>query len=275
MRFGWGRAAAAQHDASDDGDARPEELARVELLLDDGTIEVGWIGTAGQRTSDWLNASTEVAIYGRSSPESAPSAPPDPAIAGPEPLARDRIAWVVPPALPPNRHLRLHRRRVLLHLELDGWSVSGQAHVRPGADATDQVLRGTRDLVPLTEVQVAPRTMPGEPIALSVLIVNRRHVRGVTEGTADAPDGPAMTTEELRSDPRLALLAATVDAEAEPTPTPADADSGVDREAAGGAEAEGEADPDLRAALQALLDASVIDVVEFQSIRARLPQPPA
>lgn len=274
MRFAWSRTTPddTSDDPATDGFATPVELAAVELLLDDGTREIGWIDTGGQRTSDWLNGHADIPMYSRTAGEDAAAAadgPPDPAPARATPLERDRIVWVVPPALPPNRHLRLHRRRVLVHLELDEHEVSGQAHVRPGADAIDQVLRGTRDLIPLTDVQLVSRADPGEGIALPVLIVNRRHVRRVVE---DAPHAsapvPDPASEADPSDPRIAWLVA----EAAPAPSTAGEDVSPSRPT----------EPDepsgielLQQALALLLDAGVIDVVEFQRMRARIPRPPA
>lgn len=272
MRFAWSRTSA--DDTSDepatDGSATPADLAAVELLLDDGTRQIGWIDSGGQRTSDWLNGHPEIPMYGRTAGgDVAAAGPPDPAAAPATRLERDRIVWVVPPALPPNRHLRLHRRRVLVHLELDEHEVSGQAHVRPGADAIDQVLRGTRDLIPLTDVQLVSRTDPGEGVALPVLIVNRRHVRRVVE---DAPHAsapvPDPASEADPSDLRLAWLVA----EASPAPSTAGVDVSpsqpVEPEQPNGIEL-------LQQALALLLDAGVIDVVEFQRMRARIPTPPA
>ena len=287
MRFAWTRATA--DDTSPDRaptETAPDELAAVELLTDEGR-RVVWIATRGKRTSDWLNAHAEVPVHGLTDAAAAddvaaPSAPPN---GEPILLERSKIVWAVPPPLPANRHLRLHRRRVLVHLELDEWEVSGQAHVRPGADATDQVLRGTRELVPLTEVQVVSRADPKNGFAAPVLIVNRRHVRRVGEDTphvsAAVPDpaGPADPT-----DPSAA-------AAAEPAPPPAPAPTvpvGEADQAPSGpvsdptraaaeapAETPIESGADLvQAALAVLLEVGVIDVVEFQSIRARIPAPP-
>lgn len=272
MRFAWSRTSAddTSDDAPTDESATVAQLAAVELRLDDGTREVGWIDTGGQRTSDWLNGHPEIPMYGRTADAGVAAAgPPDPASTPATSLERDRIVWVVPPALPPNRHLRLHRRRVLVHLELDDHEVSGQAHVRPGADAIDQVLRGTRDLIPLTDVQLASRADPGNGVALPVLIVNRRHVHRVVE---DAPHASAPVPDPAQeadpSDPRIAWLvagtapAAPIAGEADPPGEPSERSdpSGIEI---------------LQQALALLLDAGVIDVVEFQSIRARIPKPPA
>lgn len=280
MRFAWNRATA------DDSSSEPldgphatsteDELSPIQLLLADTGPAVGWIATGGQRTSDWLNAHRDgVPAVGLTGGDTVPAVAPQ---AGtPELIEPRRIVWVVPPPLPPNRHLRLHRRRVLVHLQLDEYEVSGQAHVRPGADAVDQVLRGTRDLVPLTEVQIMPAGEPDGGVAVPVLIVNRTHVRRVMEDSPHAsapvpePVDPAAGDEPV--DPRIALLMPQPDDPASEPTAPAD-------EAVADAEPHVEAGDAsglamLNAALELLLEAGIIDVVEFQSIRARFPRPGA
>jgi hypothetical protein len=269
MRFARIRATA--EDPSVEPAAADEspgaELAAVDLLLLDEGRRLGWIDVGGQRTSDWLNAHPEVPVHGLADPETTVTEPPDPATAPARALDREDIVWVVPPPLPQNRHLRLHRRRVLVHLELDGWEVSGQAHVRPGADAIDQVMRGTRPMVPLTEVQVASREHPGQGAVLDVLIVNRSHVRRVV---IDAPHQSAAVPEPVGTAP-----AAAADVVPQPTPEP------VERTVPQPAPPEAAPPPIetgaelLQSALVVLLEAGVIDVVEFQSIRARIPAPPS
>lgn len=265
MRFAWSRAdeaAGTQTLEAPATVARPYELAAIELLTETGG-RVGWIATQGQRTSDWLNERAQVPVHGLSDRASNGSAEPDVAANRPDApatdLSRDLIVWVVPPPLPPNRHLRLHRRRVLVHLELDDHEISGQVHVRPGADASDQVLRGTREMIPLTDVQVMSRHDPGDRAALAVLIVNRAHVRRIIVDAAHPsapvpePEGQAPTSES----------APTPEATPEPAPTPAAAEAPIET----GAEL-------VQSALLVLLETGVIDVLEFQSIRARIPTAP-
>lgn len=273
MRFAWNRAMADDSSPEPFAPTQPTagELAAVQLLMADGEARICWIDTQGQRTSDWLNARSTIPVRGLAS-EGASDQPPD-ADAPAQELERGRILWVVPPTLPPNRHLRLHRRRVLVHLELDDYQVSGQAHVRPGADAVDQVLRGTRDLVPLTEVQVVSRADPGGGMALPVLIVNRTHVRRIAEEATHVSVPVPDPVDE--ADPRIALL--SLQHAAPPTdvatpPSPGTADATSTPEPAVPAELSGV--ELLHAALTLLLEAGMIDVVEFQSIRARIPTPP-
>lgn len=285
MRFAFNRPTDDDPSLEPTPQQAPPELAAVELLLADEGRRMGWIDTQGQRTSDWLNANPEMPIRGLGAPDAAAASPAGEA----QPLERERIVWVVPPPLPANRHLRLHRRRVLVHLELDDHEVSGQAHVRPGADAVDQVLRGTRDMVPLTDAQVVSRTDPTEGISLPVLIVNRRHVRRIVEDTphisAPVPDPADRAAGDGPVDPRIVLLGVAM-AEASSPPV-ADPVGGAEvapaapaRQAEPGQPAEREepAEPSgidlLNSALTLLLEAGVVDVVEFHSIRSRIPTPP-
>ena len=261
MRFAWSRTSDVDAGEGEPSlETAPFELAAVELLTDEGR-RVGWIATQGQRTSDWLNANADVPVHGlTASDDEAAVEPPGLPAATPELLARDRIIWAVPPPLPPNRHLRLHRRRQLVNLELDDWEVSGQAHVRPGADATDQMLRGSREMVPLTEVQVISRADRGEGVELPVLIVNRRHVRRVVVDTPhqSAAVPPPVETAAPAEASTLAV-APEPPPDAAPTPVPP----------AAGGPIESGADL-VHSALMILLETEVIDVVEFQSIRARM-----
>jgi hypothetical protein len=277
MRFAWNRAMAeetGEHPPEVASEVVPpadDDLGTVELLTESGSL-TGWIATEGQRTSDWLNALEEVPIHGLVDGAAELPSIADATNGPPAMVRRTDIIWVVPPPLPPSRHLRLHRRRLLVHLELDEHQISGQVHVRPGADPVDQVLRGTRDLVPLTEAQVVSKANPEQGMIVPVLIVNRRHVRHVAEDMVHAspavpdPIGAVVDGEPL--DPRIAWLVAN---EADPAPAaPAVTDPPADAvEAVGAPEVSGV--ELLHSALTLLLEAGIIDVVEFQSIRARIP----
>lgn len=253
MHFGWNRdSTAARIDDETPVEAAPYELAAIELLAEAGCF-VGWIATEGERTSDWLNEHAELPIHDLAPrDEAAAPSPPQLSVASAQPLPRDQVIWVVPPPLPPNRHLRLHRRRMLVHLELDDYEVSGQVHVRPGADAADHLIRGTREMIPLTDVQVSSRANPREGASLPVLIINRAHVRRIIAEHSRRPS--PMPAPEVAPTDALEVAAD------EPQPASAAAspiESGFDL---------------VQAALGILLETEVIDVVEFQSIRARVAQ---
>ena len=280
MRFAWNRATAeetgdeAPEGASEVVPGVREDFGTVELLTQTGSV-AGWIATEGQRTSDWLNAMEAVPVHGLVHADAVLASLAEATSGPPASVRRADIIWVVPPPLPPNRHLRLHRRRLLVHLELDAHRISGQVHVRPGADPVDQVLRGTRDLVPLTEAQVVSKTDPEQGMIVPVLIVNRRHVRHVAEDVAHAsaavPDPLGVAADGEPLDPRIAWLVADEPTAEEPAPevrdVPAAADTAEPPEASG-VEL-------LNSALTLLLEVGMIDVVEFQSIRARIPAAPA
>lgn len=239
MRLGRNRVAAAEAVAYEDGhESTPYELAAVELLTVDGRMS-GWIGTEGARTSDWLNATDAATIHGLRPHDAAQSAPPTSEPHPPTSIDRDRIVWVVPPPLPANRHLRLHRRRMRLRIELDGYDVVGQVHVRPGADANDAMLRGARAMVPLTDVEVRSQDDPSDCMQFPVLIVNATHVRrlisdGPRRASAPDPERPVAVTQAP-----------------DPGPGPMSIESPGH-------------------ALVVLLEAGIIDVVEFQAMRARV-----
>lgn len=256
MRFGRTPPAATVSGPDVDRAGTPFELAAVELLMTGGPM-TGWIATDGQRTSDWLNRHDRVPLLGLA-PRGA-AQPPGPApTAEPTDVDRDQIIWVVPPPLPANRHLRLHRRRILVHLELEEHRIIGQVHVRPGADASDQVLRGPRELIPLTEAQVVARANPQDGASVPVLIVNRHHVRHVT---VDAPHQSSPVAEpEWPSD--LRPVAASDGAPGTEPSVGESHDAGPAIET--GADL-------VNSALVILLETGIIDVVEFQTMRARVP----
>lgn len=255
MRLGWSRAAVAEQvegdgqvDRDEQQDSTPYELAAIELLTVDGSM-AGWIATEGARTSDWLNGLDHAPIHGLGPRDGAQTAPPSLPIGSPVALERDRIVWVIPPPLPANRHLRLHRRRVRVRIELDDYHVVGQVHVRPGADANDSILRGTRVMVPLTDVEVTTRDEAHAVEFMPVLIVNATHVRRLiadgSHSTAPARD-PAPVPPATPPVPPPTPVAEASEARAPQTP-----------------ESPGHA-------LVVLLEAGVIDVVEFQQMRARI-----
>lgn len=256
MRFGKMPPAAAVSGLDLERSGTPFELSAVELLMTGGPM-TGWIATDGQRTSDWLNRHDRVPVLGLA-PRGEAQSPGAATAAEATDMARDEIIWVVPPPLPANRHLRLHRRRILVHLELEEHRIIGQVHVRPGADASDQVLRGSRELVPLTEAQVVSRANPQDGASLPVLIVNRRHVRKVA---VDAPHQSSPVAEpEWPSDPRPGAAP-----DGAPGPQPS-----VHQPTDSGPVIETGADL-VSSALAILLETGIIDVVEFQTMRARVP----
>jgi Family of unknown function (DUF6812) len=139
----------------------------------------GWIAPEGERTSDWMNRGHEMELL---APVEVALDAERPVLAEPEgDVARERVACTdvllaVPPALPAGRHLRLHRRILRIHFEMDDWELRGRIHVRPGAEVGDYLLRSSRVFVPITEVELVHTADPQFRRALPVVIVNSRHV---------------------------------------------------------------------------------------------------
>lgn len=170
--------ATAPDDPGTTVDAR--ELAPIDVFTTDGR-EIGWIAPSGERTSDRLNREKELAVY---APVATPIGEMSDWPAAPESIdealwARrdlEQLIFVVPPPLPPNRHLRLHRRIQDVSMSIGPWRIRGRAHVRPGAEAGDFLLRGSRRFVPLTQVELLREADPPFGVQLEVLIVNVSHV---------------------------------------------------------------------------------------------------
>jgi len=234
----------------------PFELAAVDLTTTDGRF-TGWIATDGERTSDWLNHNDELLVRGLNdialSAEDAEPGLPVSSGLGEQRLQPEDVIFVVPPPLPPNRHLRLHRRKVRIHLDVGSYRVVGQLHVRPGASAGDYVLRSSRNMVPLTEVELLHTAEPEFRRLLPVVIINARHVTRMQE--AEQRGRPLLTSAHARLGPVEA-----------PTPKPAPAQADAPQPDT----ARPRVTPDAMAALRLLLDAGLLDVTEFQVKRAEL-----
>jgi hypothetical protein len=127
-------------------------------------------------------------------------------------------------------------------------TISGQAHIRPGAQAGDHIFRSGRRFVPLTDAEVV--LDDGSAVwALPVVIINAASVseiHGIEE---------PQTTPMPARQPDPAQLAGSR-GEAEPGPAPASM---------------GSRGTILLTALELLLAEGVIDLVEFQTKRAKLP----
>jgi hypothetical protein len=236
------------------------ELSAIDLYMTDGRRR-GWVATNGRRTSDWLNAADPLPVHAVTTAEIGE--PPDgsaPAVdvAGGQvsELAADDIVFVIPPPLPPNRHLRLHRRKVHVNVHVGDATISGQAHIRPGAQAGDHIFRSGRRFVPLTDAEVVLDD-GSAAWALPVVIINAASVseiHGIEEPHATPPRGSGP--------PDPAELAGSPDAPppesmAEPT-SESTSDSMSSRATV------------LLTALELLLAEGVIDLAEFHTKRAKL-----
>lgn len=212
---------------------------------------MGWIAIGGRRTSDWINATdpmpvralTEAAI---DMPEVSP--PPLESDANVTSVAGHDVLWVIPAPLPPNRHLRLHRRRVHVSVRVGDATIAGHAHIRPGAQLGDHIFRSGRRFVPLTDVELAIDGVPAS-WSLPVVILNAAHVseiRGIdppsVTAALPAPTGPGGGAPDEGAD-----------LSEPPGPIP---ETLVSRRAI------------LLTALELLLAEGVIDAIEFQTKRA-------
>jgi len=221
------------------------ELSAIDLYMTDGRRR-GWAATNGRRTSDWLNAADPLPVHGVMAVDigEPPDVPP-PSAGAPggevSQLAADDVVFVIPPPLPANRHLRLHRRKVHVQVHVGDATISGQAHIRPGAQAGDHIFRSGRRFVPLTDAEVVLDD-GSAAWALPVVIINAasvNEIRGIEE--------PQMTPMPAARLPDPAQLVG---------PAPASM---------------GSRGTILLTALELLLAEGVIDVVEFQTKRAKLP----
>ncbi len=257
MRIGWAaRPPEAPTEAHDsDGSAasaHPFELAAADLTTTRGRF-TGWIATDGQRTSDWLNHNGELVVRGMSAVGPTDDLA-DPSLAVASGLTEHRLQahellFLIPPPLPANRHLRLHRRKVRVHLEMGDYRVVGQLHVRPGASAGDYVLRSSRSMVPLTEVELVHVGEPEFRRTLAVLIINARHVTRMQDADQRRRQGSAVPARP----PSPALTGLRPPSSSRPAPV-----------------ARPQPAADALSALRLLLDAGLLDITEFQTKRAQL-----
>lgn len=177
----------------------PEEDTPADAPWTDGLVplelytvfgrESAWIRPDGERTSDWLNHGETLTLHGAMDlpfgGEPTVSPMPTGSEAPTERIASD-VVLVVPPALPPNRHLRLHRRIEEVHLEMDSFGLVGRVHIRPGAQAGDYLLRGNRRFVPITRAELTYNGETPFRRSLPVVIVNVTHVTMMDRGAGAA-----------------------------------------------------------------------------------------
>jgi Family of unknown function (DUF6812) len=222
------RAAAAGASRADDAPGENGDPSATSSLLELYTRSArvfGWIATGGERTSDWMNRGHDLEIVAPVSMGFADETPNPPQPASGSRMTRvpaGDVLFAVPPRLPPGRHLRLHRRIIRVHFEMDRYDVRGRIHVRPGAEVGDYLLRSSRVFVPITEVELVSRGEPYLRRTLPVLIVNSRHVTRLhlvegqrTRAAAGSNEPVAATTLE---GPALDRASAVAAAEAEPIP---------------------------------------------------------
>lgn len=183
-------------EPSDEPLVTPGGRVPVELYTVWGR-ESGWISSSGDRTSDWLNRGDTFTLHGITDLPLVGEAPtPGDVEDADAHLDFERIAadvlMVVPPALPANRHLRLHRRIVEVRMDLASFSLIGRVHIRPGSKPGDYLLRGNRRFVPITNAELTYTGATPFRRQLSVVIVNVTHVTLLDRG----PGAAEVTTLE-------------------------------------------------------------------------------
>ena len=248
MHLGWlsnTRSALTSVDGA--GSPDPFELSVIDVVTDGGR-RMAWIVSNGRRTSDWLNDADKVRVRGSRRIElqdTAADPPPTPTDSEEEAIDAADIIFVVPPPLPANRHLRLHRRRVHVELRMKDFVISGQAHVRPGAEVSRHIFHSGRRFVPLTDVELVFTGEPAFSWSLPVVILNAgrvEEIRGIAVAHPIEEMAPVDPVEIPEANPELPQ------------------------------EATASRSAILVTALELLLEAGVIDLVEFQEKRARIPR---
>jgi hypothetical protein len=159
------------------------DLAPIELYTADARI-VGWISANGQRVTDLLNDQDELRLW---HPSPGPIVEPTGAEgADPEPGDDDSGEWqsvvtaqlilAMPPEWRAARQLRLHRKLRRVALSAGPFSVTGNLHLSPTAEAGEQVPYEGRRFLPLTDAYILHNSEPPFEHVVSVVIVNTSHI---------------------------------------------------------------------------------------------------
>jgi hypothetical protein len=160
------------------------DLAPIELYTAESRI-VGWIASNGRRVTDLLNDEGELRLW---RPSPGPIVAPEPnAVDGPSPahpdsngewqtLLSERVILAMPPEWRASRQLRLHRKLRRVALSAGPFSVTGNLHLPPGADAGEEYLLRAPRFMPLTECYILHNGEPPFEHVVSVVIVNTAHV---------------------------------------------------------------------------------------------------
>jgi hypothetical protein len=158
--------------------ALSRELAPIELYTA-GARVVAWIETNGRRVTDLLNGQEELRLWQPTAPRDGaltPSNEPGADDGEWQSLMADQIVLAMPPEWRTNRQLRIHRKLRRVALEVDQFSITGNAHVPFGTEPGSWMLdRGPRFL-PLTDAHILHRGEPPFEHVVSVVIINSAHV---------------------------------------------------------------------------------------------------
>lgn len=157
------------------------ELAPIELYTA-GSRVVGWIETNGRRVTDLLNGQDVLRLWQPTAPREGTVTPSSEPSAGDgewQSLVTDQVMLAMPPEWRTNRQLRIHRKLRRVAIEVDQFSITGNAHVPLGAEpGLWMVDRGPRFL-PLTDAHILHHGEPPFEHVVSVVIVNTEHVTGL------------------------------------------------------------------------------------------------
>ena len=157
------------------------DLAPIELYTADARI-VGWISANGQRVTDLLNDNDELHLW---HPSPGPiTAPAD--LSSEQPTGDENGEWqsivtqqlvlAMPPEWRAARQLRLHRKLRRVALSAGPFSVTGNLHLSPGAEPSEQALFRGRRFLPLTDAYILHNGEPPFEHVVSVVIVNTAHI---------------------------------------------------------------------------------------------------
>lgn len=184
--WNWRRGATAASTAGSSAVALAPDLAPIELYTADARV-VGWVAANGQRVTDLLNQQDELRLW-RPSPGPI-AAPSDGAAAAPsgdldetgewQSLLTEQVVLAMPPEWRASRQLRLHRKLRRVALSAGPFSVTGNLHVPPGAEADAAYVWRTQRFMPLTEAYLLHDGDPPFEHVVSVVIVNTAHVTQV------------------------------------------------------------------------------------------------
>ena len=184
--WNWRRGAGSAATSGTAAMALSTDLAPIELYTADSRI-VGWIAANGRRVTDLLNDEGELRLW-RPSPGPLGGDETQPAAATSQPAAgfdaggewqtllSERVILAMPPEWRASRQLRLHRKLRRVALVAGPFSVTGNLHLAPGAEAGEEFLLRAPRFLPLTECYILHNGEPPFEHVVSVVIVNTAHV---------------------------------------------------------------------------------------------------
>jgi hypothetical protein len=183
--WNWRRGAGNAATSGSAAMALTTDLAPIELYTADSRI-VGWIAANGRRVTDLLNDEGELRLWRPAPGPLGDEAQPAPAAGVPtddldangewQTLLSERVILAMPPEWRASRQLRLHRKLRRVALLAGPFSVTGNLHLAPGAEAGDEFLLRAPRFLPLTECYILHNGEPPFEHVVSVVIVNTAHV---------------------------------------------------------------------------------------------------